>query len=119
MSIRALMTMRATIVRNIRASADPYGQAGPPEWSLIAEGVPCRLWHGSGRLDMAEARTIEASRPIIVFPSGTDIQAGDQIEQVTDRLGIEIAGKLLVEAVARRIDHLECVTRCARAGLER
>lgn len=107
MGIRSRMTMRAVIKRNQAPGTDDYGQPGPTNWQIIAVDVPCYVWLRQAGTVVGNQRTVTVEAPTMVVPLDTDITVRDQVSSIADRLGKELFGKLHVDAVLRRKDHLE------------
>ena len=109
MRARQRMTMRATIERNAVPLEDNYGQPGPPDWQVLAEGVACYVWAGSTggkHTNNAKDRTVVVDGPGAIFPTGTDIKDDDRLSTVADRRGVELFSELYVDRTLHRKDHL-------------
>ena len=109
MAVGGVMTMRATIQRDLREEIDHYGQLGPPEWTTIETEVRCRVWKGGTggrRTDQGDERTVTTDMPMAVFPLDTDITEKDRLLNVEDRRGNELFSMMYVDVVLRRKDHL-------------
>ncbi len=112
MSARQRMTMRAIVERDTSSGTDDYGQPVKPAWTTLAT-VPCWAWSKQcrERVDGNKSALIEDMRAL--FPLDADVLAGDEIVDITDRLGtVLIAGRIQIETMQRKHDHQE-------AGLER
>ncbi len=112
MSARRRMTMRAVIERDTATGTDDFGQPVKPNFTTLAT-VPCWAWSKQRRerVDGDKSALIEDLRAM--FPLGADVLAGDEIVDITDRLGaVLIAGRIQIETMQRKHDHRE-------AGLER
>ncbi len=102
------MTMRAIQKRNTQATADLYGQPDPESLTTVNAALPCYVWSKSTSRtqDGDKTATIEEIRAMV--PKGTDLQPGDILESVADRLGTVIfAGPLIVQGPQPRLTHLE------------
>ena len=113
MGARSRMTMRATIQRNV-AAKDDYGNIGPPSWSLIGEEVPCYVWAGkrSARQEIVEDKKIVyLDMPGAMLPLSTDIQNGDRLFKVTNRLKKQLFAIMYVDKILLRKDHYEIMLR--------
>lgn len=100
------MTMRATLQRD-GARQDEYGQPGPTSWETTAH-VACWAWQGGGRRSQQVPRVVESDEPTMIVPKGTDVVSGDRVLEVYDRRGtVVFENPLYVDAVVRRLDHLE------------
>ncbi len=112
MSARLRMTMRAVIERDTATGTDDYGQPVKPAFTALAT-VPCWAWSKQRRerVDGNKSALIEDMRAL--FPLDADVLAGDEIVNITNRLGtVLIAGRIQIETMQRKHDHQE-------AGLER
>ncbi len=111
MNARLRMTMRAIVERDTSAGTDDFGQPVKPVFT--AHGTfPCWVWSRADReiVDGNKSALIEDFRAM--FPKGTDVVAGDEITNITDRLGTVLyAGRFQIETMQFAHDHLE-------AGLE-
>lgn len=100
-----LMTQQAVIQRD-EAVKDSLGATRSRDWVTIAT-LPCFMWWGTGavitRMGSIQQRpeaTVDLDTGGILLPAGTDVTARDQIIQVLDSNGDQLAGKLEVLAVA-------------------
>lgn len=117
---RAGMRYRARVLRDTNAlqavggqsvgATDGWGHHTPPSWNVMYDALPC-LWF---RRPFPARRVISAERTAIddmtelAVPVGTDIQAGDRIESVSDRQGNVLAGPMQVVSVARQVRCMVC-----------
>ncbi|MGH7393633.1 MAG: hypothetical protein ACREM3_29890 [Candidatus Rokuibacteriota bacterium] len=117
MATRSRMTRRAVIERDVATGSNPYGNAPTPNWQPLAAPVPCYVW---SRVRRAVVSNNAPGQPGVVlvedlralFPAGADVQEGDQVTNVTDRLGnIVWPGPILIEALQPRPDHVEAQLR--------
>jgi hypothetical protein len=110
MSARQAMTMRTSILRD-QGTADDLGAETASDWQPVAESVACRCFYASGRLQINATESNPIGQLMLLIPLGTDLQADDQIGDVTDRQGtVLFAGPLMLSGpVGHRQDHL-CVT---------
>ena len=107
----ASMRMRCTVVRD-QGGADPFG--GGTGWAPVAEDVRCLWWTRSGREQIDDNRTVVLADEHIMFPHGTDVQAGDRIVDLVDIAGREPFGPdgfREVEHVTFGRGHLDCSLR--------
>lgn len=112
MSARRRMTMRAVIERDTATGTDDFGSPVKPLFTTLAT-VPCWAWSKQRRerVDGNKSALIEDLRAM--FPLDADVLAGDEIVNITNRLGtVLIAGRIQIETMQRKHDHQE-------AGLER
>jgi hypothetical protein len=108
------LTMRAVVERSSAQPVDPYGQTGPPVYSVIGT-VPCRAWSKSRReLRDGHQVVIEDLRAIV--SAGSDVVEQDRLT-INDRRGAVIfGGPVAVETVTPRgprsqTGHLELMLR--------
>ena len=104
MTARGRMTMRAVLQRDLQTATDDDGSLAPPKWEDVDPELHCRLYsrlRPTRFIDGVKSATV--SDLILMAPKGTDIQAGDRINGVTDRLGrVEHATPLKVQGPQRR-----------------
>jgi hypothetical protein len=104
------MTMRADVER-ATTTTDEYGQKGPPTWNPHIADLPCWLYTVAEREVMGEKTAVIEDLKLMI-PRDTDITESDRINGVTDRRGEVVRpGVLAIDAVVRRVDHLELVVR--------
>jgi hypothetical protein len=108
MASRSRMTRRASLERNTSSGDDPWGQPLPPTWTPLPPPLPCWVYTTAKR-EIVHNQGIEVVEDIrALFPREADVQHGDRVATVTDRLGhILWPGPLEVLTVLRRPDHLE------------
>lgn len=106
--ISGRLTMRAIMERNSASGTDPRGQPLPPVWATNGT-LRCFVWSTASRevVDGDKTAMVEDTRGL--FALGSDIDEGDRISAVTDKLGtVLITGPLEVEGpVQRKHTHLE------------
>ncbi len=111
MSARAQMKMRAVVERDTSSGEDNFGHPVKPDFT--AHGIfPCWAWSNTDRevVDGDKSALVEDFRAM--FPRRADVQAGDEIVNITDRRGaVLFAGRFQIETMSFAHDHLE-------AGLE-
>lgn len=99
--------MRATVQRTAAGDADPYGNPGVPDWQTHIEELPCYVWFEVERhaIDTTKTAAVEDRKAIV--PKGTDIEPGDRIVDVRDRLDAVIfTGPAVVDSAGARKDHI-------------
>lgn len=99
------MTMRAVVRRNTAMGKDAHGHDVAPSFTAH-ETIPCRAWSSSisSIADGDKAVTVEIVRAI--FPVDADIQEGDQIVNVNNRLGATVyPGPLDVQTLQPMDNH--------------
>lgn len=102
--IAGMMTMRVTIERNF-AEPGEYGEKGE-DWKILYTEIPCNFWEGEDRKNY-QTHIVESGVPTMVLHKGTDVTIDDRIINVIDRRGRELSGKMTIESVVSRIDHVE------------
>ena len=87
---------------------DDYGEP-IVDWTTIATDQPCYVWISTAREAVDESRTALVTDARIMAPSDADLQAGDRLDQIQDRLGNTVlTGAWDVEGeVAPRKTHVE------------
>jgi hypothetical protein len=106
------MTMRTSILRD-QGTVDEFGAEAASNFQPVATGVVCCCYYESGRLQINATESNPIGQLMLLIPLGTDLQADDQIGDVTDRLGaVLFTGPLkLVGPVGHRKDHLAVLLR--------
>lgn len=100
--------MRAHVQRNQAAGEDPYGNPNPPDWQTLHASLPCRTWFEGERQVTDSNKTAAVEDRKVIVPLGTDIEPGDRILTVKDRLGaVVFTGPAKIEAAGNRKDHIE------------
>lgn len=108
-----MMTMRATVMRNLTATTDPDGQPDIPSFGISIDSLPCLWWVTSEREVMDGNKIAVVGQMKMMVPkkylgAPTDIHERDQISAVKDRLGNVIRpGPMVIENVVPRRTHLE------------
>lgn len=101
MSVRATMTMRATVERDSSPGATDWGT--PAKLTLVEIGVvPCRAWSTSRRVatDSGKVAVVEDMRATV--PAGANVLEDDRLV-IRDRSGLlQFDGPVIVEARARK-----------------
>ena len=100
--------MRALQKRNAQAGRDTSNLTLPEDLQTVEAALPCYVYSkATGRVvDGDKTATIEQLRALI--PLGSDVQAGDVFEPVSNRLGAVIhPGPLIIQGVQYRLTHLE------------
>lgn len=105
MGARQRMTMRAVLQRN-RAQKNPYGHTGGPDWRTLESAMPCLAWETTAQTSTGNI-VIEAGTPMMIFPLSVEATIDDRIESVSDRIGNQLFGTMVIDAVMRRKDHFE------------
>lgn len=110
--MRGRMTMRTDVLRN-QTSSDPWGGDGAPNFQAHLQGVSCRGYVAStgsaaGRVALDEDRTVAIEDRRVAVPLDADVQVGDMLDDVVDRQAkVLFDGPMQVDAVLRRVTHLE------------
>jgi hypothetical protein len=118
---RGMMKLRATISRKDRledvngvmqGTQDRYGHgttnpANPTGWSQTYAALPCWVFHQNGRRIVGNERTVSDEKSVIAVPLRTDLQEGDRVDQVADRLGNVLYGPLQVTHVTHKIRYID------------
>lgn len=104
--------MRAVVERNTASGTDAWGNPAAPSFAALAT-YACFVWSSRAREIRDGDKTAEIEELRVMFPLGTDIQAGDEISSVQDRRGATlIAGRLRIEAPpVRKHRHIEAPLR--------
>lgn len=116
---RMQMTHRAQITRMDSAPEDEYGSAAYDDSpAIVAAAQPCYAWSPTDAreiLDEDADAVVGAVR--IAMPTDTDINEGDQIASIVDRLDRTVFdGPLAVTAVTPLSGHLAVMARVVRGG---
>ena len=120
-STRSMMQLRAKISRADRlevlngipvGNVDGYGHgkpsaANPTGWSVIYDSQPCWVYRQDGRRVISNERTVSNEYSTLGVPLGTDLQEGDRVDQVTDRLGNVLFGPLQVTHVTHKLRYID------------
>ena len=115
MSARAMMRMRALLMRDANMShdvedRDDFNQKAPPDWKIVNTSLPCYAWAGpmGGRHAVTSGvMVLVVDMPGMIFPKSAEVIPGDRVVWVKDRMGIEILGKMEVDSVFLRTTHKE------------
>jgi len=90
--------------------SDNYG--GPDgAWSANLTSTSCWAWQPRARLTDNGDREVTVSPVMVMAALGTDITDDDRITAITDRNSVSVFGKLYVDAVQRRKNHVLIHTR--------
>ena len=101
------MTMRADVERDTASGDDAYGGPPAPAFTTLAT-IPCFVYSKQRReiTDGGKTAMVEDLRAL--FALGADVQEGDEIASVKDRLGVEtLSGRFQIETIQRKHRHLE------------
>ncbi len=118
---RGMMKLRATISRRDRlenqngvmvGAQDRYGHgttnpANPSGWTQTYAALPCWVYMQRGRRIIGDSRTVSDETSTIGVPLGTDLQEGDRVDQVCDRLGNMLYGPLQVTHVTHHVRYID------------
>ena len=92
------------------AGSDDYG--GPDgAWSANLTDTSCWAWQPNARLTDNGQREVTVAPVLVMVALGTDITDDDRITSIVDRNSGSVYGKLYVDAVQRRKNHLLIHTR--------
>jgi hypothetical protein len=109
-STRSRMTRRANLERNTTSGDDAWGQPLPPTWTPMPPPVPCWLYTTAKREIVQNQGILVVEDIRAWFPLDADVQHGDRLAMVTDRLGQTLwPGPLEILTVIRRPDHVEAL----------
>lgn len=96
--IAGRLTMLARVERNTATGTDSWGNPVAPAFTVLHNALPCFVYSKTARDLKDGAKTAEIEDLRIMVGRDADLQAGDQITTVMDRLGRElIPGRLSVE----------------------
>jgi hypothetical protein len=102
------MTRLAHVQRPIMTGVDAFGMSLPPDWQTVTTTMPCWVWTLTRRLRTNRQRMVILEETRVLFPAGADVQEGDRVAAVTDRLGTVLwSGDFRVDTLMQRPDHLE------------
>lgn len=104
MGARSVMTQRAQIQDN-RTTNDDHGHPGPPIWVTRAEEMPCRIFNTGDRINYGTGIYTTNTLTMLV-PLASEITIDNRVLSVIDRRGEELHGKMTIESIVRREDHL-------------
>jgi hypothetical protein len=118
---RSMMKFRASISRRdrlenksgiISGPTDGYGHAAktadhPTGWSTVHSALACNVFRHNGRRAISDQRTASIETMILAVPLGTDLQEGDRVDEVRDRIGNVLYGPLQVGPVINRIRYID------------
>jgi hypothetical protein len=119
MSARAMMRMRALLLRDVNMAhdaedkgleRDKFNQRAPPDWKIMNDALPCYAWAGpmGGRHAVTSGvMVMVVDMPGMIVPKSADIIPGDRIEEVKDRIGTVILKRMQVDSVFPRSTHKE------------
>lgn len=96
--IAGRLTMRARVERDTSTGTDSWGGPAAPAFTVLHNALPCFVFSNTSRelVDGAKTAMIEDLR--ILIARDVDLAEGDELTEVTDRLGnIIIPGRLKVE----------------------
>lgn len=99
------MIHRAVIERDMSTGGDPYGQPLPPSWQVLYAALPCYFWTEAERELEGRVNAIVSDHRLLV-PKGADVEQGDRVVAVQDRLGQPLLQRAMaVAGVLPRRDH--------------
>ena len=118
---RGMMRLRATISRKDRLESqdgvmvgtqDRYGHgttnpANPSGWSQLYASLPCWVFQQRGTRIISGERTVSDETSVIAVPLSTDLQEGDRVDQVCDRMGNMLYGPLQVKHVTHHVRYID------------
>lgn len=94
--VRASMTMRATVSRNLSGSKTDWGRKGVPDFFEVGV-IPCRAFSKSRRDVDTDRKSGVVGDLRALVPVDVDVKEEDQLE-IRDRLGnLLFGGPVLVE----------------------
>jgi hypothetical protein len=114
------MTMRAQIERN-QAPADPYGNAGSPDWEIVNPVQPCYVSNTTRTEVVDGGKSVFVEEFRAIFPRGSNIVRGDRMVKVKNRRGDVVYDNnfvvegLLEQSAGPAVDHLMALLRRAAA----
>ena len=97
--------MRADLERNTEQDTDDYGHPATPDFSVIGR-IATWVYSKARReiTDGDKSTVVEDVRAF--FAVGADVQQGDEISNIRDRLGqIVMAGRYRIETIQRKRRH--------------
>lgn len=96
------MTHRAVLERSTAAGTDNWNRPVPPVFAAV-ETLPCRAWSKQRKEKRDSGKEVIVEDIRAIFPADADIQTGDRLSSITDRLGrVVFAGPLAVQPVTNR-----------------
>ncbi len=107
MSARGKLHMRAFVERDTASGTDSFGGPVKPIFTVLAT-LPCFVYSRARRevVDGGKSALVEDLHGI--FALGADLNEGDEISDIKDRLGTVImSGRFQIEAIQRKHTHVE------------
>ncbi len=104
---RGRLTMRADLERNTEAAKDDYGHPATPVFSVIGR---IATWvYSKARREITDGDKLTVVEDVrAMFSQNADVQQGDEISNIRDRLGqIIMAGRYRIETIQRKRRHQE------------
>lgn len=103
------MTYRAAIERDSASGTDKFKQKVAPIFAPLAT-VQCWAWSTTRREQIGTEKNAVLEDLRMIVPLNTDITENDRIASIKDRRDrVKFGGPLRIEAVVRRVTHLEVV----------
>ena len=107
---RGAMTMRAIVERNTASGTDAFNNPVAPVFEAVSsEPIPCRAWiRARNTLTLNTEQVVMVEERHAIVPLSADVEIGDRLQNITDRLGNELfPGPLLVEGKLPRSNHYD------------
>ena len=115
---RRLMTMRIRVMRLSSTRRDEYGgPAAGQKPDVIFDGLPCRAWAPTDPREVFDDAQAVAGAIRLSVPLDAELEQGDTIEDVRDRIGrVVFPGPLKVTSVIRLGTDLAVMARIQAGG---